>query len=83
MFLVFLIAWHLIGVFSLLMAVETSKSWISRCWGWEFVNPYWVYKYCTSVNWFGAFMLSLFLTLVCPAGAICYWFYKLCTVGRK
>lgn len=51
--------------------------------GWELCNPYWVYKYYKSVNWFGAIMLSLLYTVLCPIGAVCYWIYKLCTVGRR
>lgn len=51
--------------------------------GWEICNPYWSYQYHTSVNWFGAIALSLLYSILCPIGAICYWFYKLCTVGRK
>ena len=51
--------------------------------GWEICNPYWSYQYHTSVNWFGAIMLSLLYSILCPIGAMCYWFYKLCTVGRK
>ena len=49
--------------------------------GWELCNPYWAYRY-HKVNWFGALMLSLLYTVLCPIGAVCYWFYKLCTVGR-
>ena len=51
--------------------------------GWELCNPYWAYRYHKKVNWFGAIMLSLFYTALCPIGALCYWFYKLCTVGRR
>ena len=51
--------------------------------GWELCNPCWAYKYHDSVNWFGATMLSLLFTALCPIGAVCYWFYKLCTVGRR
>ena len=51
--------------------------------GWELCNPYWAYKYHTGVNWFGAVVLSLLYTALFPIGAVCYWFYKLCTVGRR
>lgn len=51
--------------------------------GWELCNPYWAYRYYKGVNWFGAIMLSLLYTILCPIGAICYWFYKLCTIGRR
>lgn len=51
--------------------------------GWELCNPYWVHYYHSSVNWFGAAVLCLVYNVLCPVGAIMYWFYKLCTVGRK
>ena len=51
--------------------------------GWELCNPRWTYRYHTSVNWFGALVLALVYTVFCPAGALCYWFYKICTIGRK
>ena len=81
--IVCLCGWNIIGSIGLMFAVGCSTNWIGLCYGWEFVNPYWVYKYCKTVNWFGATMLALFFTLVSPAGAVCYWFHKLCTVGRK
>lgn len=51
--------------------------------GWELCNPYWSYKYHYSVNWFGAIIISLIYTIFCPIGALIYWFYKLCTIGRR
>ncbi len=59
--------------------------WISNKYpdGWELCNPYYSYKYHESVNWFGAIVLSLLYAAFCPIGALCYWFYKLCTIGRK
>jgi hypothetical protein len=51
--------------------------------GWELCNPYYSYECHENVNWFGATMLSLLYTALCPIGAACYWFYKLCTVGRR
>lgn len=56
---------------------------IEKAVGWELCNPYWAYKYHKGVNWFGAIMLSLLYTALCPIGAVCYWFYKICTVGRR
>ena len=50
--------------------------------GFEFVNPVWWYNNY-SVNPFGATMCALGFTIICPVSAICYWFYKLCTVGRR
>jgi hypothetical protein len=50
--------------------------------GWEFVNPIHVYKY-NKVNWFGAIVVATIYNAFCPIGAVCYWCYKICTVGRK
>lgn len=50
--------------------------------GFEYVNPIWIYNHY-HVNYFGAAMIFIFYNLLCPIGSICYWFYKLCTVGRK
>ena len=46
------------------------------------LNPITIYKN-HKVNVFGCIVLTLFCNItLCPA-AICYWFYKLCTVGRR
>ena len=45
-------------------------------------NPCYLYRNYR-VNWFGAIMLAIFYNLLTPAVSICYWFYKLCTIGRK
>ena len=76
--IVTLIMWHLIGLI-ICVAWSTKKD----ADGLEIYNPYWAYKYHESVNWFSAIMLSLLYTVLCPIGAVCYWFYKLCTIGRK
>lgn len=70
--------WNFFGVFLCLL-------WIGNKYadGWELCNPYYSYKFHKNVNWFGAIILSLVYTALCPLGAIVYWFYKLCTVGRK
>lgn len=78
-----LFGWNFLGAFGIVIIIACSTSWIGLCDGWELVNPYWVHRYCKTVNWFGATMLALLFTLICPVGAVCYWFYKLCTVGRK
>ena len=50
--------------------------------GFEYVNPVWIYKRYR-VNYFGAAVLCILYNLICPIGSICYWIYKLCTVGRR
>lgn len=73
-----IVAWNVLGI--LPCAVWGCDRYTD---GWELCNPYWAYQYHKKVNWFGAIMLSLFYTALCPIGALCYWFYKLCTVGRR
>lgn len=50
--------------------------------GLEFVNPIWLYKKY-KVNWFGAILIAILFNILCFPLSICYWLYKLCTVGRK
>ena len=49
---------------------------------WDIMNPYRV-RQNANVNWFGATVISLLCTILSPFWALCYWFYFLCTVGRK
>lgn len=58
------------------------KGAIAQSEGLEFVNPIFVYRH-NRVNWFGAIMVAFAYSLVCPIATFLYWFYKLCTVGRK
>lgn len=51
--------------------------------GFAFFNPIRNYKTWTSMNWFGVIFVTLMLNVIMPLYAIGYWFYKLCTVGRK
>lgn len=41
------------------------------------------YNQWTKINWFGVIMGTLALHIIFPIFAICYWGYKLVTVGRK
>lgn len=75
-----IIVWQVVGAMILL---TLKYGFLERFSGWEFVNPYWCYKLNTSVNIFGALMLALLFTVICPAVAACYWFYKICTFGRR
>lgn len=50
--------------------------------GFEFMNPCWIYNHY-HVNYFGAALICIIYNLICPVGSICYWIYKLCTVGRR
>lgn len=79
--------WGWIVIFTLwnLFGLAICIPWLRDRYaeGWELCNPCYSYRYHKSVNWFGAIMLSLLYTALCPIGAVCYWFYKLCAVGRR
>lgn len=85
--LLLIFAWSVVGGFILGIALGIAygnqrTGAFSMAEGWEFVNPIHIYKY-NKVNWFGAIIVALIYNALCPIGSICYWFYKLCTVGRK
>ena len=48
----------------------------------SFLNPIKIYK-IYHVNYFGATIICITYNLLCPIGSIGYWFYKICTFGRK
>lgn len=47
-----------------------------------FCNPRWIYNH-SKTNWFGTICLTILANIAFGPAALCYWFYKLCTVGRK
>lgn len=47
-----------------------------------FCNPKWIYRH-TKTNWFGTTLLTILANVIFGPTALCYWFYKLCTVGRR
>lgn len=51
--------------------------------GLSFFNPIRNYKTWTRMNWFGVILGTTFLHVLLPVYAVGYWFYKLCTFGRK
>jgi hypothetical protein len=60
------------------------KYWdCSNTEGFHFFNPIYNYKAWNKMNWFGVIFFTLLLNIVCPVFSLCYWFYKLCTVGRE
>ena len=69
--------WNIIGFICILYP---AAKWQTE--GFEVLNPKIIY-YNVKVNWFGCFWLTLLFNLLCPIITICYWFYKLCTIGRK
>ena len=70
---VILFIWHIIGL---------AFGCCFNASGFEYVNPYWIYEHY-QVNRFGSTLVCIMFNLICPIASICYWIYKLCTVGRS
>lgn len=52
-------------------------------YGLQWINPIVIYNN-VPVNWFGCIVLTILAHIVVgPFLAMSYWFYKLCTIGRK
>ena len=76
-----IISWSMLGLI-IGGAIFSGNNRIAYCRGLECLGPKWIYKHY-HVNWFGAFWLTVLFNLICPIASIAYWFYRLCTVGRK
>jgi len=50
--------------------------------GLQWVNPIVIYDN-VPVNWFGCIVLTILAHIAAGPWVVFYWFYKLCTVGRK
>ena len=50
--------------------------------GLQWINPIVIYNN-VHVNWFGCIVLTILAHIIAGPWACFYWFYKLCTVGRK
>ena len=70
------------GIFIDAIILGASSGPIKDVEGFEFVNPAWWY-HNYKVNIFGAIVCALGFTVLNPFITLGYWFYKLCTVGRK
>lgn len=70
--------WFVCGAVILLMS--SGKGELLALWR---VNPVCIYRHFTQLNVFGAICVSIFFSLLCPPATVCYWFCKLCTVGRR
>ena len=55
-------------------------AWI--CDGLNFLQPNIIY-HNTKLNYFGVGIVCLTLNLFFLPMGLCYWFYKICTVGRR
>ena len=51
--------------------------------GLEFFDPVCNYRAWKSMNWFGVIFFTLLWNIIFPVFSLIYWFYKLCTIGRK
>lgn len=74
-------AYHVMG-FIIIGPMTDFAGAVGKASGVEFFNPCFIYEK-VRVNAFGAIILALFYTALMPIPAVCYWFYKLCTFGRK
>lgn len=71
-FLFVAIVWNFIGFMIMLMLAN-----------YYCLNPKDIWNKYENVNIFGCVLLTIFLNLLVPTISIGYWFYKLCTVGRR
>lgn len=81
------VGWSVGGLVILGIAQNTAqdeypKGALACANGFEFFNPEHIYEH-NRLNVFGTVMLTIFYNLLSPGAALCYWFYKLCTVGRR
>ena len=76
-----------IGIYLIIILVVNMIWWLAAAnmageIGLCFCNPKWIYNH-TKTNWFGTICLTILANVAFGPTALCYWFYKLCTVGRK
>lgn len=71
------IAWVIAMV---IVAFLIEYNWVYA--GLTFLQPDVIY-HNTKLNYFGVGVVCLALNLFFLPMALCYWFYKLCTVGRR
>ena len=77
----------IIGAYIIITAVVNIIWWLALMEiaieiGLCLCNPKWIYNH-TKTNWFGTTCLTILANVAFGPTALCYWFYKLCTVGRK
>jgi hypothetical protein len=64
----------------IIVAVSIESNWC--CCNFNLLQPNIIY-HNTKLNYFGVGVVCLALNLFFLPVALCYWFYKLCTVGRR
>lgn len=77
-----IVAWQVLGFLTHILISCFGVEYIEYSDGLQYLNPIYIHEQAR-VNWFGAIMIMLFYIVLCPLAAVCYWFYKLCTVGRR
>lgn len=78
MIFVIMLCWNVSGLFAFAITQKITNTILIE----DMIAPWGVYKHM-DVNWFGAIVLTLVFNLLCPIISIGWWFYWLCTVGRK
>lgn len=76
-FIVYTVATGLINMFIMAACLDNGD-----VVGLQWINPIVIYNN-VSVNWFGCIVLTILAHVAAGPWVIFYWFYKLCTVGRK
>lgn len=76
-FFIYLAGTFFINLFISAICLETGD-----LIGLQWVNPILIYNN-VSVNWFGCIVLTILAHIAAGPWVVFYWFYKLCTVGRK
>jgi hypothetical protein len=78
---------EIVGIY-LIITIVVNFIWWLPClemafeYGLCFCNPKWIYNH-TKTNWFGTTCLAILANAGFGPTVLCYWFYKLCTVGRR
>lgn len=76
-FIVYTVATGLINMFIMAACLDNGD-----VVGLQWVNPIVIYDN-VPVNWFGCIVLTILAHIAAGPWVVFYWFYKLCTIGRK
>ena len=76
-FIIYTVATGLINMFIMAACLDNGD-----VVGLRWINPIIIYNN-VPVNWFGCIVLTILAHIVAGPWVVFYWFYKLCTIGRK
>lgn len=76
-----LLVWNIVGIIIIAIA-SVYSNFIDFEYGFNWLSPVHIYDK-VKVNWFGCLLLTILVNALCPLATFCYWFYRLCKVGRK